>query len=107
MKIQSSDYPSKFFKHQNRIFINDLSTIEEVTEDDTTTYSYEHYPLNISDRVDLVQYVESNYTMLLNKAKQDFETERTRKALQPSPGELEKSKREIETIELLMELGVL
>ena len=107
MKIQSSEYPSKFFKHQNKIFINDLSTLEEVKEDDSTTYSYEHFPLNISDRVDLSQYVESNYTMLLKFAKDEFTRIEMDKKLMPSEKELQKAEREIETIELLMGLGVL
>lgn len=111
MLIQSTEYPSKFFIHQGKIFINDLESVEEVLQDhdgqESTIYSYEHYRLDISDRIDLSQYIESNYTLLLNKAKTDFENERLQKALQPSQDEIEKSKRQIETIELLSELGVI
>lgn len=111
MLIQSSEYPSKFFKHQDKIFINDLSSVEEITQDfdgqKTIVYSYEHYPLNVSDRVDLSHYIESNYTLLLNKSKSEFEQYQIQKALTPSQDEVEKAKREIETVELLIDLGVL
>ena len=107
MKIQSSEYPSKFFKHQNKIYINDLSTVAEETKEETLIYSYEHYPLEVSDRIDLAQYVESNYTLLLNKSKEIYEQRQLEKAMMPSNEEIEKAQRDIETINLLVELGVL
>lgn len=111
MLIQSSEYPSKFFIHQGKIYINDLSTIEKITQDydeqESKVYSYEHYLLDIADRIDLAQYVESNYSLLLKKAKDDYQQRKLEEALKPNQDELEKTKRETETIELLIELGVL
>lgn len=111
MLIQSTEYPSKFFKHQGRIFINDIANVEQITQNfdgvENVIYSYEHYPLEISDRVDLAQYVESNYNLLLNKAKNDFDTKFINDALAPSQEDVDKANRDIETINLLIELGVL
>ena len=111
MLIQSTEYPSKFFKHQNRIFINDIANVEQVAQDfdgvESIIYSYEHYPIEISDRVDLAQYVESNYSLLLNKAKNDFDTKFINDALAPSQNDIDKANRDIETINLLVDLGVI
>lgn len=95
MKSNSSIYPEKFFKTQGEIWIVDLSTVEQsITSTDdlenpqeSTTYSYECYPLPIADRDSLMEYVESNYDILIEFAKVK-QSERER--LEKSPSETDR-----------------
>ena len=112
MKNQSTVQPARFYKSANKIFINDLSTvieseIENEGMEPTTIYTYDSYILPISDRPELSDYIQLYYNTLLQFAKDEVEAERIRQLTTPSKAEQEKAEREIETINLLIELEVI
>lgn len=103
MKSNSTIYPLKYFKSNNKLFIVDLDSVVEITTNDLTAYSYNSYELQLSDRPKLDDYIEQNYQMLLDFAmEKDIE-----KMLIPSNEEILKAERELEYIDLLQQLEVL
>ena len=68
MKTNSTIYPKKYIESKGLLFIVDLGSIEEVKNEEVTTYSYNMYQLPIAKRNNLGEYIENNYETLLRFA---------------------------------------
>ena len=107
MKSNSTISPSKVILSNEKIYIVDMDSIIEVATDDLenpqTSYSYEMYELPIAHRENLDEYIESNYQVSLDFAKAYAHN----LVIKPSDAEVVKAEQENNTINLLMDLGVL
>lgn len=105
MKSQSTINPSLLIKSQGQIYIVDKSSIIETIETETqsTSYNYDMYELQITERQNIDGYVEQNYDVLLDFAINKYLNE----IVKPSTEEISKAQRELEVLNLLSEMGVL
>lgn len=119
MKTNSSVKPSTIIKSQGLIYLVDMSSVvetvietevvsdglenPEVSKQTSFSYSYDMYPLQISDRPNLIDYVEANYTVLLDFAINNY----INSLVRPSDEEVKKAEQELEIINLMTDLGVL
>lgn len=103
MKSNSTVYPNKFHKSQDKIFINDLSNVTEEVKDDITMYTYDTYELPIVDRDTLEEYINDNHEVLVK-----FALEKA-KAIEATPinSDMDKARQEETMINLLVDLGVI
>jgi hypothetical protein len=70
MKSNSTISPSKVIESNEKIYIVDISSLEKVTKDEQVSYNYEMYELPIAKRDNLMEYIESNYDVLIGFAKE-------------------------------------
>jgi len=74
MKSNSTIYPNKVIESNNKIYIADLNSIQTVIteelENPQTSYTYEMYELPIARRDNLMEYIENNYDILVDFAKE-------------------------------------
>lgn len=70
MKSNSTISPNKVIESNEKIYIVDISSLEEITKDEQTSYTYEMYELPIAKRDNLIEYIENNYDVLIGFAKE-------------------------------------
>lgn len=74
MKSNSTILPNKIIESNEKIYIVDIDSIVEISTDDLenpqTSYTYETYELPIAKRDNLLEYVENNYSLLVDFAKE-------------------------------------
>ena len=103
MKSNSTISPNKLIESNEKIYIVDIDSIEEITAYEQVSYTYEIYELKITNRPNLKEYIESNYKKLLEFAiNADVE-----KLLMPNDSEIKEAEKEIMIINLLSDLGVI
>lgn len=70
MKSNSTISPNKVIESNEKIYIVDISSLEEITKDEQTSYTYEMYELPIARRDNLMKYIDDNYNILVDFAKE-------------------------------------
>ena len=107
MKSNSTVSPSKVILSNEKIYIVDIDSIVGIATDDLenpqASYTYEMYELPIAHRENLNEYIEANYQVSLDFAKAYAHN----LAIKPSDAEVVKAEQENNTINLLIDLGVL